>query len=273
MIVSASFHDDIPAFYGPWFMRRLAAGYCRTFDSQGLRFHRVALDRESVEGFVFWTRNARPFLASLKEIRRRGFPFIIQYGITAEESDPAIADLHAIGSAFGSRAAVWRYDPIVLAERPAAWHAQNFENLARGLEGATDEVVVAYSPDQNGETTEREEKRDLLKQLATLAATRDMRLSVCSQPAYLVPGTNPARCIDARRLSAIAGREIAVETRARWPGCLCAAALDIGAPLEKSLEVDGPALVPRRRDHEEDGEFLVPPPADLPEADAATLPF
>jgi hypothetical protein len=271
--VSASFHDDIPAFYGPWFMKRLAAGYCRTFDSQGLRFHRVALDRESVDGFVFWTRNARPFLASLSEIHRQGFAFIVQYGITAEKSDAAIADLHAIGSAFGQRATVWRYDPIVLAERPAAWHAQNFGNLAHDLEGATDEVVVAYSPDRNGETNEREEKRDLLKRLATLAAARDMRLSVCSQPAYLVPRTNPARCIDARRLSDIAGREISVETRGRWPGCLCTVALDIGAPLEKSLEVDGPVLVPRRRDHVEDGEFLVPPPAKLPEADAATLPF
>jgi hypothetical protein len=181
--------------------------------------------------------------------------------------------LHAIGSAFGRRATVWRYDPIVLAERPAAWHAQNFGNLARDIEGATDEVVVAYSPGQNGETNEREEKRDLLKRLVALAAAHGMRLSICSQPAYLVPGASPARCIDSRRLADIAGGEVAVGTHSRWPGCLCVTARDIGAPLERPLEVDGPALVPRRRDHEEDGEFLVPPPAKLPEADAATLPF
>ena len=28
MIVSASYRTDIPAFYGDWFMRRLAAGEC-----------------------------------------------------------------------------------------------------------------------------------------------------------------------------------------------------------------------------------------------------
>jgi hypothetical protein len=273
MIVSASFHDDIPAFYGPWFMKRLAAGYCRTFDENGLRFHRIGLDRQSVDGFVFWTRNVRPFLASLGDIRVLGFPFFVQYAITTERSDAAVADMHAIANAFGRRAAVWRYDLIALAERPPAWHAQNFEDLARALEGATDQAVVAFGADRSTEPSEHEEKRPLLRRFATLAAARGMRLSVCSQPEYLVPGASPARCIDSRRLSDIAGGEIAAETRARWPGCLCAAAWDIGAPLEKRLEAAGPALVPCRSNHDEDGEFLVPPPVRLPEADGTALPF
>lgn len=253
-------------------MKRLEAGYCRVFDSRGLRFHLIPLDREAVDGIVFWTRNARPFRASLENIRSRGFPFIVQYGITDEHSDAVVADAHAIAHKCGRRTIVWRYDLISLSERAAAWHTRNFEALAEALEGATDQVVVAFASD-SGEPDEREEKRSLLKALSALARARGILLSLCSQPAYLVPGAMPARCIDTRRLSEIAGRDIGAGTNSRWPGCLCATAQDIGLPLDQSSEALGPALVPRRMDHEEDGEFLVPPASRFTETDITSLPF
>jgi hypothetical protein len=275
VIVSAAYHDDIPAFYGAWFMKRLAAGYCRTVDSRGLRIHRVALTNEAVNAFVFWTRNVRPFMDSLCELRDRGYPFLVQHAITAEGSE-ALADLHTIAARYGSRSAVWRYEPIAVTVRtPLSWHEWNFEKLARALRGATDEVVIAFGTPRHAMADSpraSDDERAFVRHLAKLASDCGMRLSICSEPSQLVTGTGPARCIDARRLSDVARRAIEVETQPRWAGCLCAAAWDIGAPLDAPTGCHGAALAPRRPDHDPDGEFLVPPPA-LPETNEAALPF
>ena len=81
MIISASYRTDIPAFYGDWFMNRLRAGWCSTRSPYGGPPARVSLLKQDVDGFVFWTKNLRPFVKHLAEVSRRGFPFVIQYGI------------------------------------------------------------------------------------------------------------------------------------------------------------------------------------------------
>ena len=99
MIVSASYRTDIPAFYGAWFRRRLAAGSCRVRNPYGGPDYAVSLDRDSVDGFVFWTRNATPFRGVLRELAARGDPFVVQYTITAyprviETAVPEIGRAH-----------------------------------------------------------------------------------------------------------------------------------------------------------------------------------
>ena len=42
-------------------------------------------------------------------------------------------------------------------------------------------------------------------------------------------GTAPSRCIDAERLSDVAGRPIRARQKGNRPGCLCAESRDIGA--------------------------------------------
>ncbi len=69
MIVSASYRTDIPAFYGDWFSRRIEAGSCRVVNPSGGRVYETALTPDAVDGFVFWTRNAAPFLDTLEAIR------------------------------------------------------------------------------------------------------------------------------------------------------------------------------------------------------------
>jgi hypothetical protein len=275
VIVSAAYNDDIPAFYGAWFMKRLAAGYCRTVDSRGLRFHRIALTNEAVDAFVFWTRNVHPFMERLREVRDRGYPLVVQYGITHEGAE-ATADAHAIAAEHGVRSLVWRYEPIIATEQtPLSWHAENFEKLAHALQTAVDEVVIAFGPRRNflaDPPRASADERAFVKHVAKLASECGMRLAVCSEPSQLVPGTSPARCIDARRVSDVAGRPIEVETHSRWSGCLCAAAWDIGLPFTNAAHCEGAALALRRPEHDPDGEFLVPPPALL-EMNEAELPF
>ena len=76
MIVSASYRTDIPAFYGNWFLNRLKVGFCRVRNPYSNQTYDVPLDPDSVDGFVFWTRNIGPFLPVLAEVRRLGYPFV-----------------------------------------------------------------------------------------------------------------------------------------------------------------------------------------------------
>jgi hypothetical protein len=255
MIVSASFRTDIPAHYGAWFLRRLDAGFATVTSPYGGPDYRVSLAPGETDGFVFWTRNAGPFLPILNEVKRRRFPFAVQFTITGNprvlepgtlDAGAAIGQLREIARRFGPRAAVWRYDPIVVSDAtPAAWHRGNFARLAGALRGASDEAVVSFVEPYR--KTARNlaaalgsagfawrdppagEKRALIAGLAAIAGEAGMRLTLCTQPALLPGAAEAARCIDAARLSDVAGRAIAARTKGNRPGCLCAESRDIGA--------------------------------------------
>ncbi|AWK86089.1 DUF1848 domain-containing protein [Azospirillum thermophilum] len=251
MIVSASYKTDIPAFYGRWFLNRLEAGYCRMVNPYGGQTYRIDLTRPAVDGFVFWTKNLAPFAPGLEEVARRGYPFVVQYGITGlptllERSVPdwqrSAEQMDWLRGRWGPRAAVWRYDPIVLTDAlTPARHRETFARIAARLRGVTDEVVVSFL--QPYRKTARnlaaagiawrdpdpQEKRALLADLAAVAAEHGMALTLCTQPALLeVPGTAAARCIDGERMSDMAGRPLAAREKGNRPGCLCAESRDIG---------------------------------------------
>ena len=78
------------------------------------------------------------------------------------------------------------------------------------------------------------EKRAMAGDLAHIAESHDMRLTICSQPDYTGGGAAAAQCIDAGRLSDIAGREIQARVKGNRSGCLCNESRDIGAAMETS---------------------------------------
>jgi hypothetical protein len=255
MIVSASYRTDIPAFYGRWFMNRLDRGFCRVASPYGGPTVNVDLGPAAVDGFVFWTRNAGPFLTALDEIAARGYPFVVQYTITGYPraleastiaADVATAQIAALARRFGPRAAVWRYDPIVVSSAtPPDRHVETFAGIARMLRDAVDEVVMSFAQiyrktRRNLDIAARrhgfawhdpptDEKRLLLARLAAIAADHGMSATLCTQPDLLGDGLAPARCIDAGRLSDVSGRAVAAPEKGNRPGCLCAQSRDIGA--------------------------------------------
>jgi hypothetical protein len=254
VIVSASYRTDIPAFYAIWLLRRIADGRCRVRNPYGGADYEVSLRPGDVDGFVFWTRNLRPLLKDLATIRRIA-PFVVQFTVTGYPrsleasviaAEDAVAQLREVRRRWGPRAAVWRYDPIVFADRlDAAGHRANFARLAAALAGTVDEVVlsVVHPYKKTRRNLERaaarhtfawrdppaDEKRTLLADLSALAHEHGMRPSLCSQPELLVPSLGEASCIDAGRLADITQRPIAAPTAGNRPGCRCALSRDIGA--------------------------------------------
>ncbi len=253
MIVSASYRTDIPAFYADWFAERLKAGEVAVRNPYGGRDYHVSLKPCDVEGYIFWSRNLKPFMENLEAVDRQGTPFMVQmtvtgYPRTLETStvtpDAAIGQIKAVARRFGPKAVVWRYDPIVLSSvTPVAQHLLIFERIARDLKGAVDECVVSFATPY-AKTKRRldgigdgfrwwdptaDEKKALLSRLRDLAAEYGMALTVCAQPDLLVDGVIGAKCVDAERLAAIAGRPLTAPQKGNRPGCLCAQSRDIGA--------------------------------------------
>ena len=294
LIISASYKTDIPAFYGTWFMNRLDAGFCRVVNPYGGPAFAVSLRPGAVDGFVFWTRNLRPFTAAIEDVSSRGYPFVVHMTITGYpralerstiDRGAAVSELRQLAQAFGTRAAVWRYDPIVITSvTPAARHRDRFATLARALAGAVDEVVVSFvhpyrKTAANLGRAAREsgfewrdpgaaEKRALIQDLAAIADDHAITLTVCGQPELTGGGIAQSRCIDATRLGEVAGRPLRVRERAQRGTCACWESKDIGAydscpqGCVYCYAVRRPELAGRRaRAHDPAGEFLIAPDA------------
>lgn len=256
MIVSASYRTDVPAFHADWFLARLRAGRCAVASPYGGPPSVVDLRPGAVSGFVFWTRNPAPFAAALDAVDALGVPWTMQATVCAypravdrsvPDAETAVAMVRAIRGRGGPRAAVWRYDPIALTSlTPPAWHREAFARLAAALRGAVDEVVVSFlqpyrktarnmdrAAARGGfswRLPEAGEREALLADLVPVAAEAGMRLTLCAQPDLAgAAGAGAAACIDAARLSDVAGRPVAARARGNRPGCLCAESRDLGA--------------------------------------------
>lgn len=299
MLISASYKTDIPAFYGPWFLQRLRAGYCKMVNPYGRQVYTVPLTPETVDGFVFWTKNIGPFLTALAEVERLGYPFLVQHTITGypRELESRVLDathtvtaLRSVAERYRPAVAIWRYDPIVISSlTPPDWHRRNFVALARSLEGATDEVVVSFAQvykkarrnlDQAAhasgfswsehEAMPQEEVRALVADLAGIASERGMQLAICSQRALQILGvTQEARCIDAARLERVSGQPLLnrIKLKGNREECGCFASRDIGEydtcphGCAYCYAVQNRELaLTRYKAHDPDGEFLFPPP-------------
>ncbi|HKP22555.1 MAG TPA: DUF1848 family protein, partial [Dongiaceae bacterium] len=229
MIISASYRSDIPAFHGDWFLAALAAGKVAVANPYSQRPYCVDLRPEVVDGYVFWTRNARPFMRALAAVAAQDRPFVVQYtilgyprAIDTNVIDPklAIDNARALAATYGKRVVVWRYDPILLTPgTEAGWHRANFTRLADALAGISDEVVVSfaqlYAKSARNlikagivwRVPELTEQAELIVAFRVIAAERGIALSLCTQPA--LAAAPAARCIDAGRLADIAGRPVA----------------------------------------------------------------
>jgi hypothetical protein len=254
VIVSASYRTDIPAFYAEWFLRRLDEGFALVRNPYSAQMYRVDLRPQRVTGFVFWTRNFGPLLERLDRLRAFGRPFVVQFTITdyprqiepaVIPAEKAVAQMHRLAREVHPLCPVWRYDPVLFTSlTPTEFHERNFARLAAALEGATDEVVISFAQiyaksRRNLDAAARrhgftwtdapdDAKRELAARLALLARRHGMRLTVCSQPEYLAPGAEEARCVDVRRLARISGEPLEAPLKGNRPGCACHESRDIG---------------------------------------------
>jgi len=259
MIISASRRTDIPAFYAPWLMNRLRAGFCTVpnpFNRN--QVSRISLLPQDVDAIVFWTRNARPLLAHLAELDDRGYRYYFQYTILdnprlVDQKTPpvtqAIATFQALAAHVGPQRVIWRYDPIVLSEQTdAAFHLDRYAWIAEQLAGYTTRSVISvldrYKKAEGRLRAVAEqglaiagEADDtwpgfaaLIQGMVQSATANGMEIVSCAEEIDLARyGVRPGKCIDDDYIFAAFGLRVGgTKDPSQRAACGCIASRDIG---------------------------------------------
>lgn len=254
-VISASYKTDIPAFYGEWFSRRLEEGAVDIRNPYNNRVSSLSLLPCDVDAFVFWTRNAGPFLPVLSERVEGKYPFYFQYTVTGYpreiersviDAAEAIAQIRELSGRYGRHSVVWRYDPIFVSDRtPISFHLENFQRLANLLEGAVNEVTVSFAQlyaktRRNLDRLARRhpvgfqdptllQKQEMMGELAEKARQVGMNMTLCTQPCLETDAVSGAACIDRKRIAAVGGPNLDSRLQRNREGCLCISSRDIGS--------------------------------------------
>ena len=88
MIISASRRTDIPAFYSDWFFKRLEEGYLYVKNPMNPgQVSKILLNQDTVDCFVFWTKDPGPMMERLSVLDRLGYPYYFQFTLTPYGAD------------------------------------------------------------------------------------------------------------------------------------------------------------------------------------------
>ena len=153
MILSVSRRTDIPAFYSEWFFNRIKEGF--VYVRNPLNIHlvsRISLDPKLIDCIVFWSKNPKPMLKRLDELKDYMYYFqftINPYNEYLENRVPKkqqiIDTFHKLSSAIGPQRTIWRYDPILLTnDIDINYHVTYFEEIAKRLYGYTNTCVISF---------------------------------------------------------------------------------------------------------------------------------
>lgn len=154
IVVSASRSTDIPAFYADWFFHRLNKGYSAwTNPFNGAKYY---VSYEDTKFIVFWSKNPRPLLARLDELKEKGISCYIQYTLNDYEAEKLekgvrplaerIETFKLLVEKLGKGAVIWRFDPLILTETLGVDDLiRKIEFIGDSLYGYTEKLVFSFA--------------------------------------------------------------------------------------------------------------------------------
>ena len=154
MIISASRRTDIPAFYSEWFLNRIRDGYVLVRNPMNIhQVSRIRLSPDVVDCIVFWTKNPKPMVQRLEELKDYNFYFqftLNSYATDVEPNVPSkgndvIDTFIKLSEKIGANRIIWRYDPIIITDKyTIEYHTTYFEKLAQVLSGKFSKCVISF---------------------------------------------------------------------------------------------------------------------------------
>ena len=154
VIVSASRSTDIPAFYADWFFDRLKRGYSAwTNPFNGVKSY---VSYQNTRFIVFWSKNPKPLLEHLDELKERNIGCYIQYTLNDYEAeglekgvrplDERIDTFKRLVDKLGKGRVIWRFDPLILTDKIGLGDLLGkVENIGDQLLGYTEKLVFSYA--------------------------------------------------------------------------------------------------------------------------------
>ena len=248
MILQTGLRTDIPAFYTPWFLRRLEEGFVLARNPYNPhQITRYRLSPDVVDCIGFCTKNPAPMLPHLEKLAAFGqmwFVTITPYGADIEPHVPlqkqVMADFRRLSNRLGPHAVAWRYDPILLTDvYTVDRHLSDFTSMCANLKGATDTCVISFidlyeKVKRNFpqvKAVPREDRLLLGREMQRIAASHGMRLVSCCGGDELAPfGVDCTGCMTLSTYEkAIGCRLLAPKQPKSTRDCLCHLSCDIGA--------------------------------------------
>lgn len=253
-IISVSRRNDIPAFYGDWFMERLREKKAEWKNPFSGDVYSTPLGYEDVTAFAFWSKNFFPFLDNLKTIDGLGYNQFFNFTITglprqfeprAPDTHKAVQTLKLIADIFSPAHINWRYDPIIISSiTPRGFHIENFTRLCVSLEGFVSRCYISFVS-RYGKVKKRfalidksdgiltddnslHEKISIAEQLAEIASQRGITIYSCCGDFLVNDKIKKGRCIDRDVISSITGSSDKIKLKGTRKECGCAESADIG---------------------------------------------
>lgn len=220
IVVSASRSTDIPAFYCDWFFHRLKVGYSAwTNPFNGVKSF---VSYANTRFIVFWSKNPRPLLNHLDELKEQGIGCYIQYSLNDYEEEKLergvsplaerIETFKMLVDALGFGSVIWRFDPLMLTDDIGIDKLlKKIENIGDQLKGYTEKLVFSFADialyrkvksnlEANGvpyhEWTE-EQMTNFAKRLVDLNKRKgwNYKLATCGEKGRY-SGIEPNHCVD-----------------------------------------------------------------------------
>ena len=153
-IVSASRSTDIPVFYADWFFHRLKVGYSAwTNPFNGTKSY---VSYKNTRFIVFWSKNPKPLLGHLDELKNRDIGCYIQYTLNDYEKEglekgvppleERIDTFKRLVDKLGKGRVIWRFDPMILTDQIGLDDLlRKVENIGDRLQGHTEKLVFSYA--------------------------------------------------------------------------------------------------------------------------------
>ena len=250
MIISASRRTDIPAYYSDWFFRRLKDGFVDVRNPMNPHMvSRVKITPEVTDCIVFWTKNAKPMLSRLGELKDYHYYFqftLNPYSQLIEKHVPKktiLLDVYKeLADKIGGDRVMWRYDPILITpEITVDYHIKYFAELAKRLKGYAETCVISFVDlyKKTGRNTAylsmREpsifEIRQMARKFSEVAAETGLKLVTCSEIENLDEyGIKHGCCIDKPLIEKLCGYRLDVgKDKNQRKECGCVSSIDIGA--------------------------------------------
>lgn len=249
MILSVSRRTDIPAFYSDWLFNRLKEGFVLVRNPMNIhQVSKVVLSPKVIDCIVFWSKNPKPMLARIDELKNYMYYFQftinpydkgLELGVPKKEG--IISTFKELSKKIGKKRMIWRYDPILLTEKMGIeYHVRYFEEIAKRLEGYTDTCVISfvdlYKKTQRNlkDTTARElsikEMIDIAAKLLLIANKYGITIQTCAEKIALESvGIKHGRCIDNALIEDLLGVKLVVSKDPNQrKECGCVQSIDIG---------------------------------------------
>ncbi len=250
MILSVSRRTDVPNYYSEWFFNRIKEKY--VYVRNPMNIHQVSkidLSPEVVDCIVFWTKNPKPMLERLDELKAYKYYFqftLTGYGTDIECNVPhkkevIIPIFRELSSKIGKEKVIWRYDPIIFTEKyTPEYHLKAFEQISNALNGYTDKCVISfvdiYAKNKKSiaklgaKGFDKNQLLDFSKQLSIIASKNNMEIGSCAEIIDLEQcGIKHSCCIDQKLIESIIGCKInACKDKNQRKECGCIESVEIG---------------------------------------------